>query len=79
MEFLEIGKSIVELGTTTIIVAAVIYLLVKYFSNLINNKIEKEKEKIEIKQEEQIEHFGLGSIQVLKETHPYFSKIDSYL
>ena len=40
MEFLEIGKSIVELGTTTIIIAAVIYLLIKYFSNLINNKIE---------------------------------------
>lgn len=79
MEFLEISKSIVELGTTTIIVAAVIYLLVKYFSNLINNKIEKEKEKIEIKQEEQIEHFGLGSIQVLKETHPYFSKIDNLI
>lgn len=79
MEFLEIGKSIVELGTTTIIIAAVIYLLIKYFSNLINNKIEKEKEKIEIKQEEQIEHFGLGSIQVLKETHPYFSKIDNLI
>ena len=79
MEFLEIGKSIVELGTTTIIIAAVIYLLIKYFSNLINNKIEKEKEKIEIKPEEQIEHFGLGSIQVLKETHPYFSKIDNLI
>ena len=79
MEFLEIGKSIVELGTTTIIIAAVIYLLIKYFSNLINNKIEKEKEKIEIKQEEQIEQCGLGSIQVLKETHPYFSKIDNLI
>ena len=79
MEFLEIGKSIVELGTTTIIVAAVIYLLIKYFSTMIDNKIKKENQKTEIKHEEQVEHLGLGSLQILKETHPYFSKIDNLI
>ena len=79
MEFLEIGKAIAELTTTTVIIAAVIYLLIKYFSSIIDNKIKKDNNEKNIKHEEQVEHLGLGSIQILKEMHPYFSKIDSLI
>ena len=72
MEFLEIGKAIAELTTTTVIIAAVIYLLIKYFSSIIDNKIKKDNNEKNIKHEEQVEHLGLGSIQILKEMHPYF-------
>lgn len=89
MEFVTIGEAIVELGTTTIIIAAVIFLLVKYFAAIIDNKIKKKSEeaskkaaekvveKHEKKQETTLDHMELGSLQALKEMHPYFSKVDN--
>lgn len=76
MEFIEIGKAIAELTTTTVIIAAVIYLLIKYFSAIIDGKVKKGEEKIK---ETQVEHLELGSIQLLKDVHPYFTKIDNLI
>lgn len=73
MEFIEIGKAMAELTTTTVIIAAVIYLLIKYFSNIIDGKIVK-KEKID-----EIDHLELGSLQALKQLHPYFNKVDNLI
>lgn len=91
MDFVKVGEAIVELGTTTIIIAAVIFLLVKYFAAIIDNKIKKKSEeaskkaaekvveKHEKKQEATLDHMELGSLQVLKEMHPYFSKVDNLI
>ena len=76
MEIIEIGKAIAELTTTTVIIAAVIYLLIKYFSAIIDGKVKKGEEKIK---ETQVEHLELGSIQLLKDVHPYFTKIDNLI
>ena len=91
MDYLKVGEAIVELGTTTVIIGAVIFLLVKYFSAIIDKKIKtkgeeagkkgakKAIEEKEKKDEEALEHMELGSLQALKQMHPYFGKVDSLI
>lgn len=71
MEFLQVAESIGNLTVLVVIAAAVIFLLVKYFSNLIDSKIKKEKLTPEITAVE------YNSVVSLKEIHPYFDKIDA--
>lgn len=73
MEFLEIAKMIADIGFLVILAAAVIYLLVKYFSAMIDMKVKKGK------LPEEAEHIQYDSVSALKELHPYFNKIDSIL
>ena len=73
MEFLEIAKMITDIGFLVILAAAVIYLLVKYFSAMIDMKVKKGK------LPEEAEHIQYDSVSALKELHPYFNKIDSIL
>ena len=73
MEFLEIAKTIADIGFLVILAAAVIYLLVKYFSAMIDMKVKKGK------LSEEAEHIQYDSVSALKELHPYFNKIDSIL
>lgn len=91
MDFVKVGEAIVELGTSATIVGAVIFLLVKYFGAIIDNKIktkgkeegkkaaEEVVEKHEKKQETTLDHMELGSLQALKDMHPYFSKVDNLI
>lgn len=91
MDYVKVGEALVELGTTTVIIGAVIYLLVKYFAALIDKKIksggektaekaaEKAVEKEKQKQETTLDHMELGSLQALKDMHPYFSKVDNLI
>ena len=51
-------------------------MLIKYFSAIIDKKVKKGEEKIK---ETQVEHLELGSIQLLKDVHPYFTKIDNLI
>ena len=39
MDYVKVGEALVELGTTTVIIGALIYLLVKYFAAIIDKKI----------------------------------------
>lgn len=73
MGFLEIAKTIADIGFLVILAAAVIYLLVKYFSAMIDMKVKKGK------LPEEAEHIQYDSVSALKELHPYFNKIDSIL
>lgn len=70
MEWIEIINVVKETGTTVAVIGVVIYLLVKYFSMLIESKIPKK----EIPEEASvIQH---NSVKCLKTLHPYFDKID---
>ena len=73
MEFLEVAKTIADIGFLVVLAAAVIYLLVEYFSAMIDMKVKKGK------LPEEAEHIQYDSVSALKELHPYFNKIDSIL
>ena len=87
MEFLKVGEAIINLGATTVIVGAVIFLCIKYFSAQIDGKIKKHSKEVaeeavnnhEQQQEQTLEHIELGSLGALKQMHPYFSKIDNLI
>ena len=71
MTIVEIVNLVKEVGVSIVILAAVIYLLVKYFSNLIDDKTGQKKSEIAI-----IETVQYDSVKCLKELHPLFNKID---
>lgn len=71
MTIVEIVNLIKEVGVSIVIISAVVYLLIKYFSNLIDNKSSKKKSETTI-----IETIQYDSVKCLKELHPLFNKID---
>ena len=73
MEYVEVGKLLAEIGVSTGLTAAVIYLLIRYFTKLIDYKF---KEKGTIVDNEHIEY---GSVKVLKEAHPIFNKLEDII
>lgn len=73
MDFAEIVKTICDIGVMATIVCAVIFLLVKYFSKLIDGKIEKEK------MTPDISGIEYDSVKTLKTIHPYFNKIETII
>lgn len=76
MEWVEIANVIKELGISIVAMSAVIYLLVKYFSMLIENKKASKKIVLEDKEVEAIQY---DSVKSLKKIHPYFNKIDGII
>lgn len=69
MDFLSVAKTITELSSTAVILGAVIYLLVKYFSMMIEQKNKEIK----------VDNVDYGSISQLKQLHPCFNKINSII
>ena len=74
MDYLKVAETISNLGIMVIIAVAVIYLLVKYFSKIIDGKIKEEKPVAP-----EIKAIEYDSVVKLKELHPYFDKIDSII
>ena len=72
MEFLEIADAIGNLTVLVVIAAAVIYLLVKYFSKKIDNVSN-------LADLQQRDGLAYDSVLTLKDTHPYFSKVYTIL
>lgn len=70
MNFLEIIKAIGDFTVMVVICGAVIYLLVKYFSGIIDEKAKQATKK----ESEAIEY---TSTSALKTLHPFFDKMDS--
>lgn len=70
MEWIEVINVVKETGTTVAVIGVVIYLLVKYFSMLIESKTPKK----EIPEEASVIQYN--SVKCLKTLHPYFDKID---
>ena len=73
MEYLKVAETISDLGVMIVITGAVVFLLVKYFSNMIDEKATKKKAAHDIGAVE------YDSIVKLKELHPYFTKIESII
>lgn len=74
MTWVEVLNAIKDVGVSIVLIAAVIYLLVKYFSLLIDNKIGKKTSKLP-----EVESSKFNSVAVLKETHPVFNKINGII
>lgn len=72
MEAIEMIKTVSDVTVMVAICGAVIYLLVKYFSKLIEQKTNK----VKVAESEAIEY---SSISALKEIHPYFNKMESII
>ena len=77
MTWIEVVNVIKEVGVSVVILAAVIYLLVKYFSAIIDNKIAKNGEKAEEKLKAGAQGLQYNSVTSLKILHPIFNKIDN--
>lgn len=73
MEWIEVANVIKELGVTIVFVSAVIFLLFKYFSKMIDEKMSKEK------LPEQTEIIQYNSVKCLKTLHPFSYKTDEIL
>lgn len=76
MELVEIINVVKEVGTTVAIIGVVIYLLVKYFSALIDSKIPKQKKEDILIEVDTLQH---DSVKCLKSLHPYFDKVDGII
>lgn len=74
MTWIEVLNAIKDVGVSIVLIAAVIYLLVKYFSLLIDSKIGKKTNKLP-----EVESSKFNSVAVLKETHPVFNKINGII
>lgn len=77
MTWIEVVNVVKEVGVSVVILAAVIYLLVKYFSAIIDNKIAKNGEKVEEKLKAGAQGLQYNSVTSLKILHPIFNKIDN--
>lgn len=73
MTMVEIINMIKEVGVTIVLIGAVIYLLVKYFSSLIESKTPK---KIIPKEAQAVQY---NSVKCLKSLHVYFNKVDGII
>lgn len=74
MTLVEIINIVKELGVTVVMLGAVIYLLVKYFSNLIDSKVAKNKNI-----PEEVQAVQYNSVKCLKQLHPFFDKVDGII
>lgn len=74
MEWIEVINVVKEVGTSAAVIGVVIYLLVKYFSVLIDNKVAKKE--ITTEEVDVIQH---DSVKCLKELHPYFNKVNGII
>ena len=75
MTWVEILDAIKDVGVSVVMLAATIYLLVKYFGALIDNKIGKGNKPVL----PEVESSKFNSVKTLKETHPIFNKINGII
>ena len=76
MEIAELIKAIGDSTVTVVICAAVIYLLIKYFSKLIDTKVKSKDETHKQASKNAIQY---NSVAGLKELHPVFDTINSII
>lgn len=72
MTWIETVDVIKEVGVSIVIIASVVYLLVKYFSALIDSKIDK-------KVLPEVQELQYDSVKGLKEIHPIFNKVQGII
>lgn len=84
MEIIDIIKAVGDFGILIVIAGAVIFLLIKYFSKLIDGEIDKKGKKVmntdiitsTISEEVVVKN---DSLLTLIDLHPYFNKIDTII